>query len=110
MTLFVCTERQENGELKTTPAGEEHVFGHIKHTKSSLDVPLASGGRTARAPARRALREHFTIVIRTRRWEHGLEKIKWRNQWLVPLSSPQFLGNRTGYSIIQTVSMEVNPS
>jgi hypothetical protein len=106
LTLFFCEEIRENGEVKTRPIGEQQVFGYIKHAKSSLDVPLSSGGHVARAPVRKALREHFDIIIRTQRFNHTLEKIKWQGRWLVPLSPPQFLGARTGYSFIQTMLME----
>ena len=106
LTFFFCSLYTEDGEIKTQPSGVKKIFGCVKHVGSTLDIPLTSGGKMAHAPVRKALKERFDITIRTEFFDNTLDKILWQNKWLIPLSEPQPLGIRTGYSSIKTILLE----
>ena len=106
LVFFFCeASYTEEGDLQRQPRGEMKLWGFLKRCSPIQEMTLTSQGKKARTHTRNVLRERFDIIIRTAKFAYTIEKILWRERWLTPLSEPQFLGQNTGYTLVQTTTL-----
>ncbi|WP_031934440.1 hypothetical protein [Candidatus Hepatobacter penaei] len=98
LIFFFGKRTMQNGLLVKEDAGQRMIWGCVKPAGTSTKPPQ---GKAAAAPEAQKARECFDIIIRAERFEDSLQKIIWHDHCLIPLSEPQFVGDRIGYTCIQ---------